>query len=128
MPALFRAALIASALTLPAALHAQTDDSSLPPATCIKPTVPAPSATLDEAASKKLNTESTAYQTCIDAYLKARRAVAAKYGAISKAHSDAANAQALEFNGFADRLQAFAAAQKKQASDKADEPAPASHY
>lgn len=107
---------------LPAVALAQADDTTAPAATCVQPVVPPANKTLNKAAADKLNAESTAYAACGDAYLKARRATAAKYQAIANTHVDAANGFATQFNGFAATLDAYSKAQAaKAAKAKADE-------
>lgn len=105
-------------LTLPTLVLAQADDITVPAAACVKPVVPAIGASLDKAAAEKLNTSSTAYAACADAYLKARRATSGKYQAIANAHINASNAFAAEFNAYAAALDVFSKAQAAKTETK----------
>ncbi len=115
---MFRSARLAciTLVALPLLAFAQSDDTIVPPVTCVKPAVPAIGASLTKAASEKLNAESTAYAACGDSYLKARRAATAKYQAIANAHVDASNKFATEFNAFAASLDALSKAQAAKAA------------
>lgn len=103
-------------LTLPAAAFAQLDDMAVPAPTCVKPIVPAATASLSKPAADKLNAEITAYASCGDSYLKARRATTAKYQAIANAHVVAANTFATDFNAFSVELGAFSKTQAAKAA------------
>lgn len=105
-------------LTLPALALAQVDDAAVPALTCVMPVVPAIGTKLDKTASEKLNAESTAYSSCGNAYIQARRETAAKHQAIANAQIDASNAFAADFNGYVTALGAFSAAQAEKAKKK----------
>jgi len=105
-------------LALPAFAFAQADDTAIPASTCIKPSVPAATITLDKAAAEKLNAESRAYASCGDAYMKARRATAEKYQQIANAQIGAANAFAADYNAFATALGDFSKAQAAKAAQE----------
>ncbi|MDO9452899.1 MAG: hypothetical protein Q7J29_08560 [Stagnimonas sp.] len=105
-------------LALPAFAFAQVDDTAIAASTCIKPSVPAATVTLDKAAAEKLNAESRAYAGCGDAYMKARRATAEKYQQIANAQVSAANAFAADYNAFAAALGEFSKAQAAKAAQE----------
>ena len=111
-----RLPLCAALLALPSLAFAQADDSAVPASTCVKPAIPAVDAAIDNKAAEKLNADVAAYSACAEAYMKARRATAEKYQGISNAHQTAANALAVEFNGWSTALNAFGAA--RTAKDK----------
>lgn len=113
---MFRSLPICAALiALPALAFAQADDIAVPPASCIKPMIPAADAALDNAAAEKLNAETKAFGICADAYIKARRTAVEKYQTIANAHANAANAFATDFNNYSTALAAFSAARAAKA-------------
>ena len=102
---LMRAFALFAALAFPLSTLAQAP--AIPAPTCTKPAVPVPGTKLDKKGSDALNAGATAYQTCVQAYLTERRSAAKQHEAIAKANTDASNALAAEFNGFATALEAF---------------------
>ncbi len=111
--------LLAAAVALaPAAFAADPAPAATPaavetvaPAQCNRPQIQ-----LDAAGkiknAKELQPQVNAYQSCIDAYVTARKQVVDQHEAIAKANRDASNAAVKEFNDFAAEITA-AQQQKK---------------
>ena len=110
---MFRSARVAclALAALPAFAFAQADDSVIPAAACVKPTLPALGTKLDKKAADTLNAAVNAYAACSNAYIADRRKIAAKHQAIVTAQSDAANNYAVDFNAYATALEAFSKSQ-----------------
>jgi|GEM_PF-2258286 len=112
MKKLLSLALALTAFAAQAQTPAAAPASAVPPLACTAPPFPA---NFDKGLNKKesegFNTATKEYKKCMDSYFDARKAVVDQHNAISKAHADAAQAAAKQFNGFVETLNARIAAQ-----------------
>lgn len=101
----------APASTSPAPATSTAAVPGVPANDCAKPTPLSDVPSQPEV--KKFNAQAKVYQTCVQAYVNARRDDLNKYEALAKANAAAANAAIKDFNAFVKALQAKTKAKGK---------------